>query len=207
MGIGIHTGPVIVGNIGSLRRTKYAAVGSNVNLAGRIESFTTGGQLLISGPTREKIQSALRIDGQFQVQPKGAAESLQLFEIGGIGEPFNLALPLRTRGLCPLPRPLPVRFTVLEEKFVGRTVFEGRLAAVSESEASIESQVTPASLSNFKIEVEPLAGANPAGEIYAKVIEAVLDPSGQTRIRFTSVSPELKAWVRQVASQPTGRKV
>src|SRR5213083_2486590 len=36
MGIGIHTGRVIVGNIGSLRRTKYAAVGSNVNLAGRV---------------------------------------------------------------------------------------------------------------------------------------------------------------------------
>ena len=57
MGIGIHTGRVIVGNIGSLRRTKYAAVGSNVNLAGRIESFTTGGQLLISENTREKIQA------------------------------------------------------------------------------------------------------------------------------------------------------
>ena len=42
MGIGIHTGSVIVGNIGSARRTKYAAVGANVNLAGRIESFTTG---------------------------------------------------------------------------------------------------------------------------------------------------------------------
>ena len=59
MGIGIHTGPVIVGNIGSLRRTKYAAVGSNVNLAGRIESFTTGGQLLISENTREKIKVAV----------------------------------------------------------------------------------------------------------------------------------------------------
>src|SRR5262245_26332613 len=46
MGIGIHTGPVIVGNIGSLRRTKYAAVGSNVNLAGRSESCTTGGHRL-----------------------------------------------------------------------------------------------------------------------------------------------------------------
>jgi class 3 adenylate cyclase len=54
MGIGIHTGRVIVGNIGSLRRTKYAAVGSNVNLAGRIESFTTGGQLLISENTRAR---------------------------------------------------------------------------------------------------------------------------------------------------------
>ena len=92
MGIGIHTGRVIVGNIGSLRRTKYAAVGSNVNLAGRIESFTTGGQLLISD-TREKIKSPLRIVGQFQVEPKGADHSLQLHEVAGIGEPFNLSLP------------------------------------------------------------------------------------------------------------------
>src|SRR5512139_1723916 len=68
MGIGIHTGRVIVGNIGSLRRTKYAAVGSNVNLAGRIESFTTGGQVLISDNTREKIKSPLQIVGHFQVE-------------------------------------------------------------------------------------------------------------------------------------------
>ncbi len=96
MGIGIHTGRVIVGNIGSLRRTKYAAVGSNVNLAGRIESFTTGGQLLISENTREKINIPLRIDGQFQVEPKGATRSLKLYEVGGIGEPFNLSLPLKS---------------------------------------------------------------------------------------------------------------
>src|SRR5512143_1665744 len=96
MGIGINTGPVIVGNIGSLRRTKYAAVGSNVNLAGRIESFTTGGQLLISENTREKIKSPLRIVGHFQVEPKGAASSLQLHEVSGIGDPFNLSLPVRS---------------------------------------------------------------------------------------------------------------
>jgi len=52
MGIGIHTGRVIVGNIGSLRRTKYGAVGSNVNLAARAESFTTGGQMLITEDMR-----------------------------------------------------------------------------------------------------------------------------------------------------------
>src|SRR5206468_2098255 len=66
MGIGIHTGRVIVGNIGSLRRTKYAAVGSNVNLAGRVESFTTGGQVLITEAARAGIAASLRIDGQFQ---------------------------------------------------------------------------------------------------------------------------------------------
>ena len=49
MGIGINTGEVVVGNIGSLKRTKYGIVGSQVNLTYRIESYTTGGQILISG--------------------------------------------------------------------------------------------------------------------------------------------------------------
>jgi adenylate cyclase len=71
MGIGIHTGRVIVGNIGSLRRTKYAAVGSNVNLAGRVESFATGGQILISEDTRKATKSPLRIVREFQVEPRG----------------------------------------------------------------------------------------------------------------------------------------
>jgi class 3 adenylate cyclase len=202
MGIGIHTGLVIVGNIGSLRRTKYAAVGSNVNLAGRIESFTTGGQLLISENTREKIQAPLQLAGQFKVEPKGAAHSLQLHEVRGIGKPFDLSLPEKSVALCPLPQPLPISFTVLEEKFVGRTVHEGRLVAVSASEAGIESGLALVPLSNLKIELQPVAGANPGGEIYAKVIGPVAGAPGQTRIRFTSVSPELKVWLQQTAARP-----
>ncbi len=199
MGIGIHTGPVIVGNIGSLRRTKYAAIGSNVNLAGRIESFTTGGQLLISESTRAAIRSPLQTVRQFQVEPKGAAHSLQLLEITGIGDPYNLSLPARSQALSPLPQPLAVRFSVLEEKFVGRTLHEGRLAAVSESEGAIESGVALAPLSNLKLALEPVAGAGPGGEIYAKVIGPLTGAATQTCIRFTSVTPELKAWLRQSA--------
>jgi adenylate cyclase len=201
MGIGIHTGRVIVGNIGSLRRTKYAAVGSSVNLAGRIESFTTGGQLLISENTRAAIKTPLRIDGQFQVEPKGAAHSLQLYEVGGLGEPFNLSLPLRSQDLRPLPQPLPIQFTVLEEKFVGRTVHEGRLVALSGGEAGIESSLSLVPLTNLKIDLKPVPGANPGGEIYAKVIGAVEGAAGQTRIRFTSLSPDLKSWVREAPAR------
>ncbi|HMP82347.1 MAG TPA: adenylate/guanylate cyclase domain-containing protein, partial [Verrucomicrobiota bacterium] len=199
MGIGIHTGRVIVGNIGSQRRTKYAAVGSNVNLAGRIESFTTGGQILISQNVRERIKSPLRLDAQFQVEPKGAKEKLQLHEVGGIGEPFNLSLPDKSLPLRPLAEPLAIRFTVLEEKFVGRTVHEGRLKAVSDTEAGIESQLALVPLSNLKIELDPVAGANPGGEIYGKVIGAVASDSTETRIRFTSVSPDLKVWIQRMA--------
>jgi adenylate cyclase len=201
MGIGINTGRVIVGNIGSVRRTKYAAVGTNVNLAGRIESFTTGGQLLISESTRAAIKSPLRLDAEFSVEPKGATRRLQLHEIGGIGEPFNLSLPLRSVVLDPLPAPVPIAFTVLEEKFLGRTVHVGRLVAVSASEAGIESELALVPLSNLKLEVTAGAGANPGGEIYAKVIGAVAGVTGQTRIRFTSVSPELKVWLKSAVAR------
>src|SRR2546430_688416 len=200
MGIGIHTGRVIVGNIGSLRRTKYAAVGSNVNLAGRVESFTTGGQVLITEAARAGIAASLRIDGQFQVEPKGAARSLQLFEVGGIGEPFTLSLPQRSAPLRPLAEPLAVQFTALEEKFVGRTVYDGHLTEVSDAEACLRSPLALAVLSNLKITVAASALGNPAGEIYGKVLDA-------TRIRFTSATPELRAWAGPVNASPLARKL
>jgi class 3 adenylate cyclase len=201
MGIGIHTGNVIVGNIGSLRRTKYAAVGSNVNLAGRIESFTTGGQVLISENTLAKLKVPVSIVGQFQVEPKGAARSLQLHEVDGIGAPYNLSLPTKSKVLSRLSQPLALQFTVLEEKFVGRTVHEGKLVSISESEAGIDSPSTLLPLTNLKIGVAPVEGLCPGGEIYAKVIAGPLGPPEQARIRFTSVSPELKTWLQQKAAQ------
>jgi adenylate cyclase len=126
---------------------------------------------------------------------------MQLHEVGGIGEPFNLSLPTRSTALSPLPRPVPIRFTVLEEEFAGRPVYGGRLVSVSNSEAGVESELALVPLSNLKIELEPVTGANPGGEIYAKVIGAVVGASGQTRIRFTSLSPELKTWVQQTAAR------
>ena len=51
MGIGINTGEVIVGNIGSKERAKYGVVGHNINLTSRVEGVTLGGQVLITPST------------------------------------------------------------------------------------------------------------------------------------------------------------
>ncbi|MGH8705088.1 MAG: adenylate/guanylate cyclase domain-containing protein, partial [Burkholderiales bacterium] len=60
MGIGLNDAKVVVGNIGTTQRSKYAAVGSGVNMTSRIESYTVGGQILVSESVREAAGDVLR---------------------------------------------------------------------------------------------------------------------------------------------------
>ena len=121
--------------------------------------------------------------------------SVRLFEIGAIGAPFDLLLPSRSKPLRPLAPPLPVRLTTLEDSFAGSTVHEGHLTEVSDLEASVQSPLALAVLSNLKITVSETPQGNPAGDIYGKVLESVADTPGHARIWFTSISPELRTWL------------
>ena len=93
MGIGINTGEVVVGNIGSAKRAKYGVVGSHINLTSRIESYTIGGQILISEATLKDTGAILRIGGQMKVETKGAANPITIYDVKGIGGEYNLLLP------------------------------------------------------------------------------------------------------------------
>ena len=87
MGVGIHTGEAILGNIGSETRTKYDMIGRNVNLASRIESFTRGGQILVSGETLAAASDVAieNKEGAILVTPKGIREEVLLHDIIGAG--------------------------------------------------------------------------------------------------------------------------
>ena len=93
MGIGLNTGEVVVGNIGSEKRMKFSVVGSPVNLTARIESFTLAGQILISGSTLKALSGRVRVDGRLRVKVKGLNHAVSIYEVGGIGEPYNLYMP------------------------------------------------------------------------------------------------------------------
>jgi class 3 adenylate cyclase len=200
MGIAIHTGEVVVGNIGSQKRTKYAAVGSNVNLIGRIESYTIGGQILISEKTRQEVAALLHISGHIQIEPKGVSEPLTVYDVRGIDSPYNLHLPEPADTLVVLDVAIALRYTVLEEKFVGRTVFPGQFVKLSAKGGQIYASWPAPPLSNLKIWLTDASGATISGELYAKVIDVPQNPREGFKVRFTSVSPAVSAYLQHALS-------
>ncbi|MTJ08109.1 MULTISPECIES: CHASE2 domain-containing protein [unclassified Anabaena] len=193
MGIGINTGVVVVGNIGSEKRTKYGIVGSQVNLTYRIESYTIGGQIFISESTFKQVESIVKIDGQRQVTPKGVKEPITIYEVGGITGQYNLFLSQEQEELLTLPTPIPVQYAVLEGKDIGDIIFKGSLVKLSIREAELlldnnESPELPAGLSNLKLNLLNPNNPAEAEDIYAKVLEK---PAGNHRfyIYFTVKPP------------------
>lgn len=95
MGIGIHTGDAILGNIGSETRTKYDMIGRNVNLASRIQGCTRGGQILVSNETLaaagEKVLE--NKEGTLAVRLKGIKDEIRLHDIIGFGEKYLPGVP------------------------------------------------------------------------------------------------------------------
>lgn len=183
MGIGINTDDVILGNIGSERRTKYGVLGPAVNLAGRIESYTTGGQVLISPGTRAAIRNELRIRQTLCVSPKGIKGEISLYDVVGIGAPYGIETERSEEEPQALPEPVPVRFGLLEGKRVKKSGLEGRLLACSETGAVLETAEELELFDNLSLDI---------GEsLYAKVTER---EGGRCRITFTAKPPCFSVW-------------
>ena len=85
VGIGINTGSVIAGNIGSEKRMEYTVVGNGVNIASRLEGLAQGGQILITESTYNELKGLkLDVEKLKQVQVRGKRGAMDIYQVKSI---------------------------------------------------------------------------------------------------------------------------
>jgi adenylate cyclase len=199
MGIAVNTGPVIVGNIGSITRAKYGVVGTHVNLTGRIEGFTVGGQVIVSHATVEKAGPIVRLGPSSTFEAKGFRDPITVHELLGVGGRWNASLPERKDTLDPLRPEIAVSISLLEGKQMTDAVYEGALVEASLVAAKVRTGGPLPPFGNLRMR-RVVDGKVQPGDMYAKVASG--PEGGAYFVRFTSMDPEAAEAIRQALKRP-----
>ena len=123
---------------------------------------------------------------------------MTIYDVGGIGDPYNLFLPELHEALVPLEPPLGLRYAVLEDKQVGSTVLTGQLVKLSAKGAEIRADTPVPVLSNLKIRLMDASGTDLPGDLYAKVVGSSPEGTSGLTVRFTWLAPELRTLMQTV---------
>ena len=205
MGIGINTGNVIVGNIGSELRMKYGIVGSTVNTAARIESNSIGGQVLIGESTFMHARARITAESPRNIMMKGMKKPLVFYSISAIESDYIVSLKSSVSIDTSLSIKLSFQYwTINKDKKIDMIARLGETIKLDSN--TIDAFISPAlePFTDIKLKFDFCIDAHCFEDIYVKTLSIETEENQKfNRLRITSMDRKDRAIIEKWMDQAT----